>query len=197
MTRIILASRSPRRVQLLRELGIRDFEIIPSQSEEEPDTALSPEAAVEHISMAKAREVLSRAGGEGLIIAADTLVYLDGRPLGKPSDEEDAKAMLRSLSGREHLVVTGLALILDGRELSAAESTLVRFRELSDEDISWYVSTGEPMDKAGAYGAQGLGAIFIKGITGDFFNVMGLPLCRLAESLEELGMPLTSLVSEG
>ncbi len=197
MTRIILASRSPRRVQLLRELGIRDFEIIPSQSEEEPDTALSPEAAVEHISMAKAREVLSRAGGEGLIIAADTLVYLDGRPLGKPSDEEDAKAMLRSLSGREHLVVTGLALILDGRELSVAESTLVRFRELSEEDISWYVSTGEPMDKAGAYGAQGLGAIFIKGITGDFFNVMGLPLCRLAESLDELGTPLTSLVSEG
>ena len=105
--------------------------------------------------------------------------------------------MLRSLSGREHLVVTGLALILDGRELSAAESTLVRFRELSEEDISWYVSTGEPMDKAGAYGAQGLGAVFIKGITGDFFNVMGLPLCRLAESLEELGLPLTTIVSEG
>lgn len=198
MSRIILASKSPRRSQLLRELGIGDFQIIPSLSEEEPDLSLEPGEAVKHISMAKAREVYSRISDpEALVIAADTLVYLDGRPLGKPADEAEAKGMLRALSGREHLVVTGIALITGGRAIGDSEATFVRFRPMTEAEIAWYVSTGEPMDKAGAYGAQGKGAVFIEGIRGDFFNVMGLPLCRLAKDLEGLGIPLVSLVSEG
>lgn len=197
MSNIILASKSPRRIQLLRDLGIGDFQIIPSLSEDEPDLTLEPGKAVKRISMSKAREVYARAGFPGcLVIAADTLVYLDGAPLGKPEDEADAKRMLRCLSGREHLVVTGLAIIKDGAEKSAYEATFVRFRTLTDAEIEWYVSTGEPMDKAGAYGAQGKGAVFIEGVRGDFFNVMGLPLCRLSKELEGLGLPLISLVSE-
>ena len=198
MSRIILASKSPRRSQLLRELGIGDFQIIPSLSEEEPDLSLEPGEAVKHISMSKAREVYSRISDpEALVIAADTLVYLDGRPLGKPADEAEARDMLRALSGREHLVVTGIALITGGRAIGDSEATFVRFRPMTEAEIAWYVSTGEPMDKAGAYGAQGKGAVFIEGIRGDFFNVMGLPLCRLAKDLERLGIPLVSLVSEG
>ncbi len=198
MSRIILASKSPRRSQLLRELGIGDFQIIPSLSEEEPDLSLEPGEAVKHISMSKAREVYSRISDpEALVIAADTLVYLDGRPLGKPADEAEAKGMLRALSGREHLVVTGIALITGKRAIGDSEATFVRFRPMTEAEIAWYVSTGEPMDKAGAYGAQGKGAVFIEGIRGDFFNVMGLPLCRLAKDLERLGIPLVSLVSEG
>lgn len=194
--RVVLASKSPRRSLLLRELGIKNLEVIPSRSEEEPDLTLPPRGAVERIALAKARDVSLRADTDALVIAADTLVYLDGAPMGKPGSEEEARAMLRSLSGREHTVVTGIALILGGRTVSASEETLVRFRPLSEREIDWYVSTGEPMDKAGAYGAQGKGSVLVEGITGDFFNVMGLPMCRLAAALGELGIEICDLVSK-
>lgn len=192
MKRIVLASKSPRRRELLSLLGFSDFLILPAEGEEAPGR-LPPGEAVERIALSKARESLKSylaAGGsvDDLVIAADTLVYLDGQPLGKPADAEDAKAMLRRLSGRKHLVCTGVALLSAGRERVFHEETAVFFRDLSEEEIEGYVRSGEPMDKAGAYGAQGLGSLFIRRLEGDFFNVVGLPVCRLAQELKELGV---------
>lgn len=191
--KIILASKSPRRIQLLGDIGISDFEVVPSLSEEAPDPALTPEEAVCRISLSKARDVAQRCGENALVIAADTLVYVDGTPVGKPHDEAEAHRMLRRLSGREHTVVTGVALIDGDRTLCEAERSEVRFRAMTEEEISWYIATGEPMDKAGAYGAQGVGAIFVEGITGDFFNVMGLPVCRLVKMLYAMGFTMHDL----
>jgi len=140
------------------------------------------------ISLKKAKNVSRICSDYDIIIAADTLVFLDGRPISKPESPEDAAAMLRELSGRRHTVFTGVALLKDGRQTTWAERTDVYFREMSDSEIIEYVNTGEPMDKAGAYGAQGRGAVFIERIEGDFFNVMGLPLCRLATTLREFGV---------
>ena len=125
-----------------------------------------------------------------LIIAADTIVWLDGDILGKPHSEEQAFSMLKRLSGRAHEVYTGVT-VLDGvGEICEAERSVVHFRQLADEEIRRYIATGEPMDKAGAYGAQGKGALFVRAIEGDFFNVMGLPLCRLGQMLAEKGVPI-------
>lgn len=192
MKRIVLASKSPRRRELLSLLGFTDFLILPAEGEEAPGER-APGDAVERIALSKARESLARYRAEGgaedaLVIAADTLVYLDGRPLGKPADEKDAKDMLRRLSGKKHLVCTGVALLTGGREHVFHEETAVYFRDLSDEEIDGYIRSGEPMDKAGAYGAQGLGSLFIRRLEGDFFNVVGLPVCRLAQELKELGV---------
>ena len=167
---IILASGSPRRRELLEMLGLA-FEVLA-------------------LSEAKAREVAEHSGPENVIVAADTIVWLDGRLLGKPHSEAEAAQMLRALSGREHEVWTGVTVLSCGRALRGAERTLVRFRALSDEEIAAYIATGEPMDKAGAYGAQGYASLFVEGITGDFFNVMGLPLCRLGKMLAEVGVKL-------
>ena len=183
--KITLASASPRRRELLSSLGF-ELKIMPSSAEEELLTGLSPEETVRHIALLKARDV-ARSADVFPVVAADTLVYLDGRPLGKPRGEQDAKSMLRALSGRSHHVASGVAVISGARELSSSETTEVFFRELSEREIDWYVKTGEPMDKAGAYGIQGLGSVFIERIDGDFFNVMGLPLCRLCLMLRELG----------
>lgn len=125
-----------------------------------------------------------------VIIAADTIVCLDGDILGKPHTAEEAGDMLRRLSGREHEVYTGVTVMKDGGIHCGAERTSVRFRALTPGEIAAYVATGEPMDKAGAYGAQGRGSLFVEGITGDFFNVMGLPLCRLGRMLNEIGVSL-------
>jgi len=181
---IILASKSPRRREILTLMGITDFSVLPAP-DEETVTGLPPAETVERIAEGKA-EAVARGQKNALVIAADTLVFLDGETLGKPKDENDAKRMLRALSGRCHEVYTGVCVMQGGRKKLAHERTLVRFRALTDGEIDDYVASGEPMDKAGAYGAQGRGAVLVEGIEGDFFNVMGLPACRLYLMMREL-----------
>jgi septum formation protein len=179
---IILASSSPRRKELLEMMGICNFSVQPADVDEAVPS-MKPDEAVIHIACLKARKVADTCLENDLVIAADTLVYLDGEALGKPQTARDAAQMLRRLSGARHSVYTGVAVIKNGREALFAEKTDVFFREISDAEIEAYIKTGEPMDKAGAYGAQGKGAVFIRRIEGDFFNVMGLPVCRLVTTL--------------
>lgn len=186
----ILASASPRRRELLEMLGVRDLKIIPATGEEGTIEGESPEKTVCRLSREKALEVAGRVEGRPLIIAADTVVFAEGQILGKPKDEAEAGKMLSLLSGREHAVFTGVTLVRGEEVITEYERTLVRFRRMTQAEISAYIATGEPMDKAGAYGAQGIGALFVEGITGDFFNVMGLPLCRLALMLKKLEVSL-------
>ena len=185
---IVLASGSPRRLELLGMIGIKDFKVIPDTADEEIPNGLTPEQTVCEIALIKANNVSLLCGDEDMIIAADTLVYIGERPLGKPDSAEDAAAMLRELSGRWHTVYTGIALSRGGVHVTGAEKTDVLFRVISESEISDYVNTGEPMDKAGAYAAQGRGAVFVERIEGEFFNVMGLPLCRLSIMLKEFGV---------
>jgi len=186
--KIVLASGSPRRLELMKMIGIGDFEVCPDDAEEELYPGLSPEHTVCKIALQKAKNVARARDGDDLVIAADTLVYLDEMPLGKPKDPAHAAEMLRALSGRRHTVYTGIALVRGGTHITGAEQTDVTFREISDSEIAAYIETGEPMDKAGAYGAQGRGALFIQRIEGEFFNVMGLPLCRLSIMLKSFGV---------
>ena len=187
---IVLASGSPRRFELLKMIGLNDFEVMPDTAEEVLCQGLTPEQTVCKTALTKAKNVSNRCGLDCLIIAADTEVYLEGQPFGKPKDVEDAKRMLRTLSGKSHTVFTGIALIHGSEIITGAESTQVYFRELYEAEITSYVKTGEPMDKAGAYGAQGRGAVFIERLDGDFFNVMGLPVCRLTTMLRKLGVTI-------
>ena len=189
--RIILASGSPRRRELLEMLKVKNLEIIPALGEEKAAAGLAPDALVSQLSLHKAAEVAQKHGdGDSITIGADTVVSLDGKILGKPKTARDAFDMLRSLSGRSHCVYTGVTVICGDRVTSRVEESRVRFRELSDREIDAYIATGEPMDKAGAYGAQGFASLFVEGIDGDFFNVMGLPLCALGKMLAELGVNL-------
>ena len=181
---IVLASGSPRRLELLRMIGYENFRVIPDTNDEEIAPGLSPEMTVCKIALQKAQNVSRFCTEDELIIAADTLVFLEGQPISKPNDPDQAAQMLRMLSGRRHTVFTGIALINGNIRTTCAEKTEVFFRELSDEEIHAYIITGEPMDKAGAYAAQGKGSVFIERIEGDFFNVMGLPLCRLTQMLK-------------
>ena len=182
---LVLASGSPRRFELLKMIGFDDFRVIPDTTDEVISPGWAPEQAVCEIALKKAKNVSLLCGEDDMIIAADTLVYLDGQPISKPEDVDDAAAILRRLSGRRHTVFTGIALLKGGVHDTGAEMTDVYFREISDKEISAYIETGEPMDKAGAYGAQGRAAVFVRRIEGDFFNVMGLPLCRLSQMLKE------------
>lgn len=186
---IILASGSPRRRELLEMLGVKEFAVIPAKGEELPHPELSPAELVRELSRAKAAEVAA-AHPDAIVIGADTVVAVDDEVLGKPVDEEDAVRMLQSLSGRSHHVYTGVTVICGERVESVAEGTEVRFRAMTEREIAAYVATGEPMDKAGAYGIQGLASLFAEGIDGDFFNVMGLPVCRLGQMLKSLGVEL-------
>ena len=181
---IILASNSPRRLMLLKQIGIEPV-VVPSNVPEEIKDGESPEDASLRLAVDKAREVV-RQLNEGLVIGADTVVVIDGEQLGKPKDDDDARRMLRLLSGRSHTVVTGLAVIDAGTsELkTTVVRTRVRFKPLSDEDIDVYIATGDPMDKAGAYGIQGRAAAFIEGIDGCYSNVVGLPLSELTDILK-------------
>lgn len=188
--RIILASGSPRRRELLEMLKVENLEIIPAKGEELPHPELSPAELVKELSRCKAAEIAPVHEPDTVTIGADTIVVLDGKVMGKPADETEAAEMLRSLSGRSHTVYTGVTAIRGNSVLSRAEETLVRFRALSDREIESYIRTGESMDKAGAYGAQGLASLFVEGLEGDFFNVMGLPLCTLGIMLKELGVNL-------
>lgn len=187
--RIILASASPRRRELLELLNVKPLETIPALGREQPHPELDPAGLVQELSRAKAAEV-AQSNPDAIVIGADTVVSVDGAVLGKPADADDARRMLAMLSGRGHEVFTGVTVIKSGRQQCFAERTAVRFRALGPEEIEAYVATGEPMDKAGAYGIQGLASQFVEGIEGDFFNVMGLPLCRLGLILKALGVKL-------
>ena len=192
---IILASSSPRRRELLEQIGIHNYRILTPDVDEHVDAPMDPAALVELLSQRKARAVRARAGDGPLIIAADTVVALDGAVLGKPEDEADAARMLSRLSGKQHHVYTGFTVLQGGRELTEHEATAVTFRALTGEDIRRYVATGEPMDKAGAYGIQGVGALFIDRIEGDYFNVMGLPVFRLGRALSQFGLDALALAA--
>ena len=182
---LILASASPRRRELLSRIT-SDFIVVPSLAEEPTDG--SPSERVLTGARAKVHDVSTH--HQGVIIGADTLVVVDGAVLGKPMSRDDARRMLETLSGREHSVLTGLCVIstTSGEERSAVEETLVRFRELTSDEIEAYLASGEPDDKAGAYAIQGRAALFVERICGDFTNVVGLPLCRLGLFLREVGV---------
>ena len=192
---IILASQSPRRRELLKRIGIENFKVIPAQGEELATRTLTPDQLVEELSQRKCAEVAA-AHPKDLIIAADTVVSIHNRVLGKPRSEEDAARMLAALSGRLHFVYTGVTVSLDEKTLTQHEMTSVRFRTLTQADIIRYIATGEPMDKAGAYGIQGYGSVLVEGISGDYYNVMGLPVCRLSRMLARFGVDTLALAAE-
>lgn len=195
---VILASKSPRRREMLEALGIK-FKVISADADESSDIT-DPAELVRNLSLRKAqavRELMISRGElneDTLIIASDTVVVTDGEILGKPKDEEDAVRMLTSLSGREHRVISGVAVITGERQGCDAEQTIVRFSALEHKDILRYVESKEPMDKAGGYAVQGTAALWIEGIVGDYHNVVGLPIYRLNCLLKDmLGIQLIDL----
>lgn len=187
---IVLASNSPRRKELLERIGIKDFKVSAPNVDESVEPGLSPAEIVEQLSRRKAGAAAKRAGPNDLIIAADTVVALDGAVLGKPRDEADAFAMLTALSGREHHVYTGVTVLRGDEAVTQHEETAVAFRDIGPGEIRGYIATGEPMDKAGSYGIQGVGALLVSGIRGDYCNVMGLPVFRLGRILGQFGVKL-------
>jgi len=182
---IVLASSSPRRNELLKTAGV-DFTVCPAQGDEILDPALPPEEAAVEVARAKAREIAARFP-ENCVVGADTIVAVGEEILGKPKDKAQAAAMLRALSGRSHFVLTGVCLLKNGEEISFCQKTKVHFYPLSDEEIRAYIDSGEPMDKAGAYGIQGLGCVLVESIEGDYFNVMGFPVARVVREIRRLG----------
>ena len=180
---VILASQSPRRKELMGLFHI-PFIIRVSDADETMDPGLSPAEAVAQVSRRKA-EAVARTR-EDVVIAADTIVVCGGEILGKPRDTADASRMLHLLSGRDHQVMTGMTLLRGDTLLSCTEVTDIHFRELSDREIDAYIRTGEPMDKAGSYGIQGGAALFADRLNGDYYNVMGLPVCRLGQLLRKI-----------
>ena len=193
---IILASASPRRRELLERVGVTDFTVAAPNVDESVEPGLSPAALVETLSLRKARAAAKNFGPDELIIAADTVVALDGAVLGKPRDGNDAFAMLSVLSGREHCVYTGVTVLRGNKAVTQHEETAVNFRELAPDEIRGYIATGEPLDKAGAYGIQGVGALLVSGIRGDYSNVMGLPVFRLGQILRNFGLDLLQRSAE-
>ena len=187
---IILASASPRRRELLERVGVTNFTVWAPDVDESVEPGLSPADIVEQLSLRKARAAAQNFGPDDLIIAADTVVTLEGTVLGKPRDEDDAFAMLSALSGRENRVYTGITVLRGDKAVTQHEETAVAFRELSPDEIRGYIATGEPLDKAGAYGIQGVGALLVSGIRGDYSNVMGLPVFRLGQILSGFGLDL-------
>ncbi|WP_429842848.1 Maf family protein [Brevibacillus sp. FIR094] len=187
---LILASSSPRRRELLQALGL-SFTVITSDVDETTAVHLSASEVVEELSLRKAKEVASRLT-EGVVLGSDTVVVLDGQILGKPVDEMDAYCMLSMLQGQEHTVYSGVALIdvETGRAEVSHSLTHVRIRALTEQEIKSYIATGEPMDKAGSYAIQGIGATIVEGITGDYFTVVGLPLGLTSTLLTRFGMPI-------
>ena len=184
---VILASQSPRRRELLGLFHL-PFTVRVADIDETMDPHNSPENEVARVSALKA-SAIDRTDND-LVIAADTSVVCDGQILGKPKDEADAFRMLQMLSGREHQVMTGMTVLLGQQQLTHTEITHIYFRTLSEQEIRAYVATGEPMDKAGAYGIQGGAALFAHRIEGDYFNVVGLPVCRMGQLLRQLAPEL-------
>ena len=180
---LILASASPRRKELLGLFRV-PFTIRVADIDETMDETLPPYDEVAQVSAAKAKAV--ERGEDDVVIAADTIVVCQGKVLGKPHSEEEAYEMLRLLSGRDHQVMTGMTVLRGETAVTVTEVTDLHFRELSDREIYAYIATGEPMDKAGSYGIQGGAALFCSRLVGDYYNVMGLPVCRLGEILREV-----------
>jgi len=191
--RLVLASSSPRRADMLRRLGL-DFEVRPPEVDESARPGETAEVLVERLAREKAAAVCR--DGE-LAVAADTVVVLDGEVLGKPVDDADAARMLRGLAGRGHDVLTGVAVLAggDGRLATAVERTRVTFAPMSAQEIDWYVRSGEPRDKAGAYGIHGLAALFVDAVDGNYANVVGLPLPLLYRLARSLGHDLLALLA--
>jgi septum formation protein len=192
-SRIILASASPRRSEILSTIGI-EFETMPSSADERPFVNEAPADYIIRIARAKVIEVAKQCQ-QGLVIGADTIVVLDSKIIGKPADEEDARQMLKGLSGRWHAVMTGVALydVESRKEVADFEKTLVRFATLSEEEIRWYLRTGEQRDKAGAYGIQGSAGLFIEEIAGNYHNVVGLPIPLVYRLAKRLGYSFTKI----
>lgn len=187
MSRFILASASPRRKEILENIGL-DFEVLASSADESKiDRTIPPELLVQELAMLKATASAQECGGAAYIIAADTVVAFEGKILEKPHDRAEAEDMLSSLSGKRHSVYTGVCVMESpsGKAVCKYEKTEVEFKSLTEDTIKRYVATGEPMDKAGAYGIQGKGALLIKEIHGDYFNVVGLPVGLLGDILSE------------
>ncbi|MFD1736031.1 Maf family protein [Bacillus salitolerans] len=185
MQHLVLASSSPRRKELLTNLGI-SFEVSSSSIEEIVDPTLSPEKVVMTLAEQKALDV-ARRYPHAYVVGADTIVTKDSILLGKPRDEQDAFRMLQSLSGQTHSVLTGVTIVYNGKANSFYVETEVTFWPLSEVDIYSYIQSGEPLDKAGSYGIQGLGSLFVREIKGDYFSVVGLPLSRLVRELKQFG----------
>ena len=184
---LILASQSPRRRELLGLTGL-DFIVRVADIDETMDPEKAPYDEVARVSGLKA--AATPRGEDDVVIAADTIVVCEGKTLGKPKSEEDAAAMLRLLSGRDHQVMTGVTVLRGNLRQTVTEVTDIHFRELSEKEILAYVATGEPMDKAGSYGIQGGAALFCSRMVGDYYNVMGLPVCRLGQMLREIAPDL-------
>lgn len=185
---MILASTSPRRQQLLREAGL-DFRVVAPSFDEGAlkQAGLPPAELTQRLAQGKARSVAAKAHPHEVIVASDTVVVLDGEVLGKPRDAGEARRMLTRLSGREHEVLSAVCLLRDTDERTFCERTAVSFYDLADEEIDAYVASDEPMDKAGAYGIQGAGRLFVRRIEGDFYTVVGLPIARLVRELRAMG----------
>jgi septum formation protein len=183
--RLILASASPRRAELLQSAGI-EFDVVPVDVDERFYPAEKPEQAVARLAEMKAVAAAAKRP-DAVVLGADTTVVIRGQPLAKPVDAEDAARMLRLLSGRTHEVLTGICLCHRGRRLVHVEPTRVRMALMSESEIAWYVSTSEPYDKAGGYAVQGLASRFIEGIDGSYSNVVGLPISNVYQLLKELG----------
>lgn len=181
MKHIILASASPRRKEIL-ELADLKFDVMPSDAQE-ITTKTAPNEVVMELALIKAKDIYKKSEKQSMIVGADTVVAYQGQILGKPTDEADAKRMLTMLSGQTHEVYTGVCIIEDGKTKTFYEETKVTFYEISDEQIDHYIKTGEPMDKAGSYGIQGKAAVFIKGIEGDYYNVVGFPIARFLQEI--------------
>lgn len=190
MSKIVLASGSPRRQELLGRMGITDFTVRVPEVEESYPAGLSPEETVCYISREKSDAARLLCDENELIITADTMVFLDDKRLGKPKDEAQALEMLTALAGRRHTVCTGVTVRRGDVILTRAQSTDVYFRPSTERELRAYIRTGEPMDKAGAYGVQGKGSLLVRRIDGDFFNVMGLPVEMLAEMLKTFEIDL-------
>ena len=190
MSKIVLASASPRRHELLGRIGITEFDIRIPEVEESFPEGLTPQQVVEHISREKAEAAAKLCTDDEIVITADTIVFLDHERLGKPRDEADALRMLTALQGRHHTVCTGVTVRRGDQIITESETTQVYFRSAAKEELLAYIATGEPMDKAGSYGIQGKGSLLVEKLDGDFFNVMGLPLLRLSRMLAHFGVKL-------
>jgi len=185
MKKIILASQSLRRRDLLKQIGL-EFEVDPSNYEEDMTLDMEPKKLAEHLSLGKAKDVASR-HKDSIIISADTIVAVDNEVFGKPKTLERAKYMLQKLSGRAHSVITGFTIIdtETNKQISRSVETKVYFKKLSEQEMDAYIATGEPLDKGGGYAIQGLAALFVEKIEGDYFNIVGLPIMPLSEELKK------------
>jgi len=190
MRKIILASASPRRKEILTTTGL-GFTVCKSSYEEDLSISKEPRSLARFLSRKKAEDVVKK-HSDAVIIAADTFIVYKNKLLGKPSGPDDARRMLKTLSGKAHSVITGFTVIdsRSNKKVSRSIETKVYFKKITQAEISAYVRSGEPLDKAGAYAIQGLGSVFIEKIEGDFFNVVGLPVCALAESLKKFGIEI-------